>query len=62
MENLFQKAIFMRWLLEKMNKMFLALLWLAWRRGENLPETEPYSKGVLKHVHIFKPEDFMDKK
>jgi hypothetical protein len=45
----------------KMVKLFLSLLFIAWRKGEGLPETQPYSQGVLKHEHIFKPEDFMDK-
>lgn len=45
----------------KMMKLFVALLWLAWRKGEGLPETEPYAEAILKHQHIFKPEEFMDK-
>jgi len=32
-------------------KMFLADLWLAWRRLEGLPVTAPYHEAVLGHAH-----------
>lgn len=45
----------------KMEKLFLSLLYISWVVGEGRPAPTPYSDGVLKHEHIFKPEDFMDK-
>lgn len=47
--------------LRKMIKMFLAMLWMAWREAEGLPVTQPYSQDILNHAHIFAPADFIDK-
>lgn len=47
--------------LRKMIKMFLACLWLSWREAAGLPVSEPYSSEKLGHVHIYKPEDFIDR-
>lgn len=46
--------------LRKMIKIFLACLWLEWRRVEGLPVTEPFAKYRLGHTHIIKPEDIID--
>ncbi|MFA5790725.1 MAG: hypothetical protein WC976_06665 [Caldisericia bacterium] len=45
----------------KMIKLFLQFLWLEWRKGVNLPVSEPYAIGKLGHQHLLKPEEFCDK-
>jgi len=47
--------------LRKMIKLFLACLWLEWRRGLGLPTTSPYAIEQLKHNHFIKPEEMIDK-
>lgn len=47
--------------LRKMIKLFLACLWLKWREGLDLPVTEPYAIGVLKHNSLIKPEEMIDR-
>lgn len=42
----------------KMIKVWLSHLWITWRKLEGLPISPPYPEEVLKHEHIYKPEDF----
>jgi len=45
----------------KMAKMFLALLYVAWREGIGLEVRSPYVQEYLGHTHIYKPADFIDR-
>ena len=47
--------------LRKVIKLFLACLWLEWRKAEGLPLTMPYSIDVLKHDTFIKPEEMTDR-
>lgn len=47
--------------LRKTSKLFLSLLFVAWRQGLGLPYISPYAQEQLKHSHIYKLEDFVDK-
>jgi len=47
--------------LRKTIKMFLAMLWSAWRESLGLSIPQPYSVTHLGHVHIRYPEEFVDK-
>lgn len=47
--------------LRKMIKLFLSCLWLEWREAVNLPVTEPYAIGQLKHDSFIKPEEMVDR-
>lgn len=47
--------------LRKMIKLFLACLWLEWRKAEGLPITTPYAIGVLGHNSVISPEEMIDK-
>jgi hypothetical protein len=47
--------------LRKMIKLFLACLWLEWRKGEGLPLSTPYAIGKLGHSSIIKPEEMVDR-
>lgn len=44
----------------KVGKVFLSCLWLAWRKLEGLPVTEPYASNLPGHSHIIRPEDWVD--
>ena len=44
----------------KLGKVFLSCLWLAWRKLEGLPVTEPYAATLPNHTHIIRPEDWLD--
>lgn len=44
----------------KLGKVFLSCLWLAWRKLEGLPVTEPYASKLPGHSHIIRPEDWVD--
>lgn len=44
----------------KVGKVFLSCLWLAWRKLEDLPVTEPYAAQLPNHTHIIRPEDWLD--
>jgi len=47
--------------LRKTIKMFLAMLWSAWRESLGLDTPQPYSVTHLGHVHTRYPEEFTDK-
>jgi len=47
--------------LRKMIKLFLACLWLEWRKAEGLPVTKPYSIDILQHDSMIEPEDMTDR-
>ena len=47
--------------LRKMVKLFLACLWLEWRRAEGLPVTKPYAIDVLNHNHFIDPWKMTDR-
>ena len=47
--------------LRKMIKLFLACLWLEWRKALDLPVTNPYPIDVLGHTSMIKPEDMTDR-
>lgn len=42
----------------KVAKVFLACLWVAWRRVKGMSVTEPYVQDRLGHTHIVTPEDW----
>jgi len=44
----------------KMIKMFLACLWLVWRKAEGLPITGPYSIEKLGHSKLISPWEMVD--
>ena len=44
-----------------MIKLFLACLWLEWRKGLGLPETKPYVIDKLGHESFISPETMCDK-
>jgi len=44
--------------MRKMTKIWLAHLWVVWRKLEGLPVTEPWIAGKDGHQHILQPEDF----
>jgi len=44
----------------KVGKVFLACLWLAWRKLERLPISEPYSTRSPNHSHVITPEDWIE--
>jgi len=43
----------------KVGKVFLSCLWLAWRKLEGLPITEPYAANLPGHGHIIRPQDWV---
>jgi len=45
--------------LRKMVKLFLAHLWVEWRRGAGLPVSGPYVEDKLGHEHIIEPWDMV---
>lgn len=47
--------------LRKMIKLFLACLWLEWRKAENLPISKPYAIDRLNHVSFISPEEMVDR-
>lgn len=44
----------------KMIKIFLAMLFIVWRRELGLSDSSPYSAEHLGHSHIYKPKDFVE--
>lgn len=47
--------------LRKMIKLFLACLWLEWRKAEGLPVTKPYAIEQLGHDSFISPEEMCDR-
>ena len=47
--------------LRKTIKLFLACLWLEWRKGEGMPVTKPYVIDQLRHNSYITPEDMTDR-
>jgi len=47
--------------LRKMSKLFLACLWLVWRKAEGLPIREPYSIGRQGHTKLISPWEMIDR-
>ncbi len=47
--------------LRKTEKIFLACLWLAWRKAEGLEVRPPYIIGKNGHQTMYNPEDFSEK-
>lgn len=47
--------------LRKMVKLFLACLWLEWRKAEGLPLTKPYAIEQLGHDSFISPEEMCDR-
>lgn len=46
--------------LRKTEKLFLAQLWLVWRRAVGLPTTTPYAHGVLRREEYLPPEAMIE--
>lgn len=44
----------------KMIKIFLAMLYVVWRRELGLSASSPYSAEHLGHSHVYKPKDFVE--
>ncbi len=51
-----------RMALRKTIKLFLSLLWAAWREAEGLPVTQPYVQAHLGHQHIVPKEAMTEPK
>ena len=47
--------------LRKTTKLFLASLWLVWRKEEGLPVTNPYAIDILKHNSLIDPWEMVDR-
>ncbi len=47
--------------LRKMIKLFLACLWLEWRKAEGLPITAPYAIDKLGHASFISPDEMVDR-
>lgn len=45
--------------MRKMEKVFLACLWLAWREALGLPTELPYAHERMGHEQMYRPEDFI---
>jgi hypothetical protein len=46
--------------LRKMEKLFLAHLWVVWREGLGLPATTPYAHAILRHEEYLPPEAMVE--
>jgi hypothetical protein len=47
--------------MRKMNKIFLACLWLIWREALGLPTRKPYVHEYLGHTTLYDPWEFSEK-
>ena len=47
--------------MRKMNKVFLACLWLIWREALGLPTRKPYVHEYLGHTTLYDPWEFSEK-
>jgi len=45
----------------RMVKLFLACLWMYWRKADNLPLRDPYSFEKQGHTTLIQPEELMDR-